>query len=340
MSSEESRLADTISGIELAKLHSKAVDYIKSGQPATMHRSLNAQSYPHFMERDRKSYRSNKPVGRIYSRVSIEEFSPTYNMPFDERILTRFELSEAELEKAAEIKAKYDTSMRRLMGQHERPISEFEVWSTFILSKPRVGNDYKLAETVGREVSALKNRFRGACGEAVTGVEHKSEFFSYAGIDKEKLDRFVAAMYTVTHREVQEALERGRTDSEMPLISFPWLFHKELARIAAGEQAVIDRREDVAGDVAQDGVDGFSDTTGKGEEEAEKGREEEERKEDEKESEEEERAEEGEGMPERVGEGEGEEKEEAERRDEGNGEDEEKNDFGDPLEELARIINA
>lgn len=242
------------SGIELAKLHSKAVDYIKSGQPATMHKSLNPKAFPHFMERGRKSYTSAKPLGRIYTRVNVEKFNPAYNMAFDDRILSRFQLSKEEVEKAREVKAKYDVAMRRLMGQHERPISEFEIWSTFILSKPRVGNDYKLAETVGREVSALKNRFRAVCGEAVTGVAQKSEFFSYSSIDLEKLDRFVAAMYTVTNDEVQEAL-RARAlpvldedgiriaddqgaNFPMPLISFPWLFHKELARVASGVKPV------------------------------------------------------------------------------------------------------
>lgn len=212
------------------------------------------------MERDRKSYRSSRPVGRIYSRISIEEFSPAYNMPFDERILKRFELSREEMDKASEVKAKYDVAMRRLMGQHERLISEFEIWSTFILSKPRVGNDYKLAETVGREVSSLKNRFRAACSEAVTGVAHKSDVFSYSSIDLEKLDRFVAAMYTVTHDEVQKALreqslpvidEEGNKTADnqgpgfpMPLISFPWLFHKELARVASGGKPVTRKWKD------------------------------------------------------------------------------------------------
>lgn len=219
-----------------------------------MHKSLNAKAFPHFMERAWKSYRSTKPVGRIYTRVSVEEFSPAYNMPFDERILKRFQLSTEEIDKASEVKAKYDIAMRRLMGQHERLISEFEIWSTFILSRPRVGNDYKLAETVGREVSALKNRFRVACGEAMTGSAQKLDVFSYSGIDLEKLDRFVAAMYTVTHNEVQRALreqsmpmidEEGTKTSEnqgfglqMPLISFPWLFHKELARVASGGKPV------------------------------------------------------------------------------------------------------
>ncbi|KAJ4413019.1 hypothetical protein N0V82_008607 [Gnomoniopsis sp. IMI 355080] len=237
--------------IQLAKLHSMAVDYSKSGIPAFIHKSLNAKVFPHFMERKAKSknYKSYKPVGRIYDRVNVKKFTPAYELPFDERILERFELTSEELSKAKEVKAKYDIAMRRLMGQHECPVSEFEIWSTFVLSKPRVGTDYKLAEQIGRDVSSLKDRFRIICGEAVRGVETNSTTFSYGGIDLAQLDRFVAAMYKVTHEEVQAALaarevpivhEEGKIaynqgeDFSMPLISFPWLFPKELARIANG----------------------------------------------------------------------------------------------------------
>lgn len=233
-----------------------AVDYIKSGKPATMHKSLNAKAFPHFMERKIKSknYKSHKPVGRIYDRVNVEKFTPAYDLPFDDRILKRFELTAEELSKAKEIKAKYDIAMRRLMGQHECPVSEFEIWSTFVLSKPRVGTDYKLAEQIGRDVSSLKDRFRIICGEAVRDVEQKTTVFSYSGIDLANLDRFVAAMYKVTHEEVQTALharempvldEEGNKvaddqveDFPMPLISFPWLFTKELARVAKGSVPV------------------------------------------------------------------------------------------------------
>lgn len=216
-----------------------------------MPKSLNPKEFPHFMERTaKKVYRSVRPLGRIYSQVSLEEFTPAYEMPFDHRILTCFQLSTEELENAKKLKAKYDVAMRRLMGQHERPISEFEVWSTFVLSKPRVGTDYKLQETIGREIRDLKTRFRKICGETGEGTPQGSVVFSYSGVDLQKLDRFVATMYTVTYDEVQTALrdrslprvsaEGARIGDEqdgdflMPLISFPWLFHKELARVASG----------------------------------------------------------------------------------------------------------
>ncbi|KKY34978.1 putative rna-dependent rna polymerase 1 [Diaporthe ampelina] len=245
--------ADQLSGgvknpkcIELAKLHSKAVDYIKSGRPAIMQRHLQPRKWPHWMERDKKSvYRSNSALGQIYDRIRIEEFHAAYEMSFDSRILSRYQLDGDTLAKASEIKAAYDIAMRRLMGQHEAPVTEFEIWSTFILSKPRVGSDYKLQENVGREMAALKARFRAECMEAVTGDDQTQGFASASSMVRlEKLDRFVAAMYTVTHNEVKAAVrersmpkpggEGGSEEIRMPLISFPWLFHRELSRVALG----------------------------------------------------------------------------------------------------------
>lgn len=193
-------------------------------------------------------YQSDSAVGHIYDRIHIKtvEWHPAYDRPFDRRILSRYQLDGKLLTKATDIKSAYDIAMRRLMGQHEAPITEFEVWSTFILSRPRVGNDYKLQESMGREISALKERFRAECIEAVTGVEQKHSYaYAYSTIDHEQLDRFVAAMYTVTYDQVEAALRDRATlqpdaegemeeDFQMPLISFPWLFHRELARVALG----------------------------------------------------------------------------------------------------------
>lgn len=198
------------------------------------------------MEKDKKSnYRSGSALGRIYDRIKIEEFHAAYEMPFDARILSRYQLEEVILAKARKIKAAYDIAMRRLMGQHEVPVTEFEIWSTFVLSKPRVGSDYKLQENVGREMAALKARFREECMEAVTENTQTEGFvLTNSMANLEKLDRFVAAMYTVTHNEVRAAErersmpkpdgEDGLEEIQMPLISFPWLFHRELARVALG----------------------------------------------------------------------------------------------------------
>ncbi len=226
-----------ILGLRLAELHSKAVDYVKSGVPAEMPKRLSPRQFPHWMEKKtRKQYHSGAILGQLYDKVQTADFNPVYDKPFDERILRRYTLDNDMLKKARRVKNQYDLAMRRLMGQREIG-TEFEVWSGFILTKPRVGTDYKLSEDIGRESSVLKMRFRDICIQEAGG-----KLFEHLG-------PFAAAMYKVTQEEVVIALHerwRARLGNEgrqqwrkidpraMPLISFPWLFDRELGQIATG----------------------------------------------------------------------------------------------------------
>lgn len=228
--------------MELAKLHSRAVDYVKTGVPAEMEKKLTPKQYPHFMEKPfRKTYRSTKILGQMYDAVSRVTFTPNYETPFDSRILKRYTLDNEMLKKARHIKTQYDTAMKRIMGQMEIR-TEFEVLSAFVMSKPLVGTQYKQHETVRREADALKQQFKDECIQAAGGTR---EF--------KVLAPFVAAMYQITNEEVQIALYESRTPhirkdgtqgyrqirpESMPLISFPWLFDGILGRIAKGSAEI------------------------------------------------------------------------------------------------------
>jgi RNA-dependent RNA polymerase len=233
----------TLLGLELAALHSKAVDYVKTGQPAEMPKRLRARKWPHFMEKNFKPktsiYHSEKILGKLYDKVESVAFMPQWQEPFDKRILRAYKLDDALLKLVRQTKSKYDTAMRRIMAQQEIE-TEFEVWSTFVLSKPRVGTDYKVQEEMARISDALKDQFRKVC------IEHAG------GNNFAILAPFVAGMYKVTKEELDIALAECRSTKlvggrevprrkmvpkSMPLISFPWLFEKELARIATGVDA-------------------------------------------------------------------------------------------------------
>ncbi|KAF1983807.1 RdRP-domain-containing protein [Aulographum hederae CBS 113979] len=221
--------------IELAELHSCAVDYPKSGRPAIIDRHLNPRQWPHFMEKRSRTYHSKTVLGKLYDMVELVKFQPQWEMPFDKRILEAYEeIDPAKLVRAAEIKELYDAAIKRIMAQHEIG-SEFEVWTTFVLSHSRVKGDFKFYEEVGDLISVLRSHFRGLCEEAAGSKNF------------EDLAPFVTAMYTVTANEVAAALEETRQTKfvggrevpvrkldvkHMPMMSFPWLFDKELGKIA------------------------------------------------------------------------------------------------------------
>lgn len=129
------------------------------------------------------------------------------------------------------MKAQYDVAVRRLLKQF-RVATEFELYSGWAMSKPAVGSDYKRQEDLGQQFDTLKQRFREMCvetaGEAAGG----------------KLEELVAAIYKVTEDEVKSFLAEAEAEREtlefssraMPLISFPWIFHWILVKIAKGDQ--------------------------------------------------------------------------------------------------------
>jgi RNA-dependent RNA polymerase len=205
-----------------------------------MPKRLVPPKWPHFMEKKFKpkeaQYHSEKILGQLYDKVETVNFAPQYTEPFDRRILRKYTLDDGLLKTVRQVKTQYDTAMRRLMAQQEIN-TEFEIWSTFVLSRPRVGSDYKLQEEIGRLSEALKEQFRAVCREKAGG-----KTFDILG-------PFVAGMYKVTKEEMDIALAECRSTRVvggrevtkrkmeprfMPLISFPWLFEKELGRIATG----------------------------------------------------------------------------------------------------------
>ncbi|XP_014561098.1 hypothetical protein COCVIDRAFT_87504 [Bipolaris victoriae FI3] len=229
--------------LELAELHSRAVDFPKSGIPAGMKRELRPRKWPHFMEKKYLSqhqiYKSKNILGLLYDEVKLIDFEPQWENPFDKRILEAFDLDEELLDKAASLKLSYDEALRRLMAKHGIK-TEFEAWSVFVLVHNHESGDYKFAEEFGRTIAALKHQFRSECRTAAELSDNN---------DWARLGPFVAAMYTVTAREMETALDectktktiggstvplRIKDPEHMPLISFPWLFPSELGKIATG----------------------------------------------------------------------------------------------------------
>lgn len=205
-----------------------------------MPKDLIPRQWPHFMEKkSKREYISSKILGQLYDHVQRVDFVPLYEAPFDGRVLTAYPDDISILRTARQVKTQYDIALRRIMAQQEIE-TEFEVWSTFVLSKPRVGSDYKTQENMGIIETALKARFRSICIESA-GAETSKDF--------DKMGPFVASMYQVTYEEMKIALDechatimvggkqvpkRKMEPKYMPLISFPWLFHDVLGRIATG----------------------------------------------------------------------------------------------------------
>lgn len=230
--------------IRLAQLHSAAVDYNKTGIPAQMTRDLNPRKWPHFMEKKFKpkeaQYISKKVLGQLYDLVERVDFQPNLRESFDERILSSdIETSDELMDIVTEVKTLYDADMRRIMTQHEIQ-TEFEVWSTFVLSHANMSKDYKFHEELGGISSAFKEKFRKLCYEKAGIADERA-----ARMNFEAIAPFVVAMYKVTCNQMKAALKHiDDTNGEppapikdnkpqLPFVSFPWLFQSVLGQIVS-----------------------------------------------------------------------------------------------------------
>jgi RNA-dependent RNA polymerase len=220
--------------LELALLHSKAVDYPKTGQPAQMPKALNAKSWPHFMEKKHsKMYRSHKVLGQLYDAVDRVAFEANYDAPFDERILNACDPSEEIMESARELKHEYDQALQRIMAQHDIK-TEFEVWSTFVLDHSKASKDYKFHEEIGQLSNSIKEQYHNAVVDKAGGRTWNH------------LVPWAVAMYRLTKEELNDA-KLQRSGSTMPFISFPWLLRSTLTQIAKGVESKARAGGDVAG---------------------------------------------------------------------------------------------
>ncbi|XWX02078.1 hypothetical protein V2A60_010110 [Cordyceps javanica] len=220
--------------LRLAELHSQAVDYPKTGVPAEWSRErYQPRTWPHFMQRKSRTYHSRSALGKLYDRVADENFDyvPSWEDEFDSRITKGFEFTDEILAVARGMKEQYDVAVRRLLKQF-RVATEFELYSGWAMSKPAVGSDYKRQEDLGQQFDTLKQRFREMCIQ-VAGAAGGG-----------KLEWLVAALYKVTEDEVKTFLAEMEAEAAaeyfiyssrtMPLISFPWIFHWVLVKIARG----------------------------------------------------------------------------------------------------------
>ncbi|RMZ92192.1 hypothetical protein DV736_g561, partial [Chaetothyriales sp. CBS 134916] len=207
--------------LELVHLHSKAVDYPKTGVPAELPRRLERRDWPHFMEKKTGRYISKKVLGQLYDAAKRENAKLRTERRFDSRILNGLSPSSHMKKEAAVLKYDYDVAMQQIMARFKIG-TEFEVWSTFVLHHSKASQDYKFHEEIGQISRALKEQFY----EAIVTICGGNTF--------QHLAEFAVAAYQVTTEAFLAATEirLDVLNEKQPLISFPWLLSDTLSQIA------------------------------------------------------------------------------------------------------------
>jgi RNA-dependent RNA polymerase len=137
---------------ELARLHSVAVDFAKTGVPADLPMGLRAFKWPDFMGKPDHSYESKKVLGKLFHIVDpepiFEELSQQEVEGGVDYLLTKPTIPLPILKIVAKAKVAYDTEVWQLLLRYR--LSEAEAFSGVVLKnlKRRKIKDHDLKDPV------------------------------------------------------------------------------------------------------------------------------------------------------------------------------------------------
>ncbi|ERM99496.1 hypothetical protein AMTRI_Chr10g230970 [Amborella trichopoda] len=208
--------------IELAKLHSMAVDFAKTGAPAEMPRSLMLKEYPDFMERGEKStYASPGILGKLYRLAKEASNSQSFELVSSKNVALPFYDTnllakgfEEFIELAVKHKEAYGQKLQELMDYYGAE-SESEILSGNISKKSGYlqRDNRKYGEVKDRILIAVKNLQREAQGWFKSSCEPNQS------------SKLASAWYHVTYRPDHF--------SKVNFFSFPWILADVLLNIKA-----------------------------------------------------------------------------------------------------------
>ncbi|CAO3579322.1 unnamed protein product [Absidia cylindrospora] len=123
--------------LSLARLHSMAVDFPKTGNPATMEKNLRIDRYPDFMcKEDKPSYVSKKVLGLMFKRINKTDYDEYESTLVDDPIYdTRLRVPGMErfIASARQSLEKYNLDLIALMNQYGVK-TEAEIISGFVMT--------------------------------------------------------------------------------------------------------------------------------------------------------------------------------------------------------------
>ncbi|KAF7722442.1 hypothetical protein EC973_003144 [Apophysomyces ossiformis] len=225
----------------LAQLHSMAVDFPKSGQPARLPDELRVNIFPDFMQKkDKQSYKSQKVLGRIFREIDKSDYKEYRERLISETVYdVRLRLPDMEkyIAEARDLKHKYDCDLSALMNQYGVQ-TEAEITSGCVIEWTKKTNrksTYEIRKQMMSAVAAMRKLWR---------KNFEQEFYGNASevsADLVKKTRTLretkaAAWYYVTYHPN----ERKRDLSfEGSFLSFPWVVNDILCAIATRNSAVM-----------------------------------------------------------------------------------------------------
>lgn len=219
---KEPSMALSTTCLELATLHSVAVDFPKTGVPAQIPPKLRVKEYPDFMEKpDKTTYESTGVIGKLFRKVKHVSPNTTSFRFFTREMAWRSYDADMEvegfrdyIEEALDCKTNYDRRLGDLM-QHYDIKTEGEILSRAIMKMSKTFDRRKSAEAIGAAVRSLRSEARS---------------WFKKGSKSDDVYAKASAWYHVSYHHHYW----GRCNDGMKrnhYISFPWCVYDKLVQI-------------------------------------------------------------------------------------------------------------
>jgi len=200
--------------LDLAQMHSDAVDFPKTGFSVRITPELRPRQYPHYMlKRDKPGYRSDHVLGKLFDQcqsIASNRGEHAEDLDLDKNILVPG--YKAYLDVAASIHDYYRINIQRLMNEYGIS-TEAEIVTGHILKlkKQRRGTlqreNVEIAEIINSQLTAIKSKVKEMFSQAV-GKQSGDSF----NLERSRL---ASALYFVTYSEL--TVDRA-------YLSLPWIF--------------------------------------------------------------------------------------------------------------------
>ncbi|XP_078314526.1 uncharacterized protein LOC144617504 isoform X2 [Crassostrea virginica] len=220
---------------QLAKMHSDAVDFPKTGKPAKMQRDLRVEKYPDFMQKtDKPQYLSIKILGKLFRQCRALEQAQTRRRDHTKNI--RSVVPDCDLflkgwekykDDAIVTRNTYNDKLRQLLILYGIENETEAITGTIRRLDPKRGclqnEKYEVGQIIKAKMSVVWKRTR---------EEFFKEFGGESKIDFECCENGVllkaSAWYIVTYSKDPENPE--------PLLSFPWIISDIIALVKSDKR--------------------------------------------------------------------------------------------------------
>lgn len=214
--------------LQLAELHSQAVDAPKTGKWTEMPKEAKVSVFPDFMMKsDKPSYPSDKVLGKLYRECRAFKDSIAREVPLKKPHIVPYLLVpyfQKYQEEAKELYEEYSSQLLTLMNLYGIETEAELLSGCFLKLHSRLGREkVEIAEIVSRILAKIRGNFR-------------SKFFKEFDLDEEnreadeviseEMQRKASAWYFVaySHKQATDAAENDPDETpSKQFLSFPWL---------------------------------------------------------------------------------------------------------------------